>query len=84
VDNGNFVRGYFLKTWGQDITEANLDKALPYIRPHPRFKSEALVKLGNAANGMTPQEADIFNAWMSRQRLESPDSDQGRKTPQIF
>jgi hypothetical protein len=79
VDNGNFVRDYFLKTWGEDITKANLDKALPYIRPHLRFKSEALVKLENAANGMTPQEADIFDAWMSRQRLESPDSDQGKE-----
>jgi hypothetical protein len=76
VDNGNFVQDYFLKTWGEDITEANLDKALPYIRPHLKFKSEALVKLENAANGMTPQEADIFDAWMSRLRLESA-NDQG-------
>lgn len=28
---------------------------------------------------MTPQEADIFDAWMSRQRLESPVSDQGKE-----
>jgi hypothetical protein len=34
--------------------------------------------LENAANGMTPLEADIFDAWMSRQRLESPASDQGK------
>jgi hypothetical protein len=26
-----------------------------------------------------PQEADIFDAWMSRQRLESPASDQGKE-----
>jgi hypothetical protein len=79
VDNGNFVRDYFLKTWGQDITETNLDRALPYIRPHLKFKSDALVKLENAANGMTLQEAEIFDAWMSRQRLESPVSDQGKE-----
>jgi hypothetical protein len=79
VGNGNFVRDYFLKTWDEEITEANLDKALPYIRPHLKFKSDALVKLENAANGMTPQEADIFDAWMSRQRLESPVSDQGKE-----
>jgi len=58
VDNGNFVRDYFLKTWGEDITEANLDKALPYMRPHLKFKSEAYLKLEQAANGMTPQEAE--------------------------
>jgi hypothetical protein len=79
VDNGNFVRDYFLKTWGEDITEANLDKALPYIRPHLKFKSDAYLKLEQAANGMTLQEAEIFDAWMSRQRLESPDSDQGKE-----
>ena len=67
VGNGNFVRDYFLKTWGEDITEANLDKALPYMRPHLKFKSEAYLKLEQAANGMTPQEAEIFDAWMSRQ-----------------
>jgi hypothetical protein len=69
----------FLKTWGEDTTEANLDNALPYIRPHLKFKSDALVKLENAANGMALQEAEIFDAWMSRQRLESPDSDQGKE-----
>jgi hypothetical protein len=79
VDNGNFVRDYFLKTWGEDITEANLDKALPYMRPHLKFKSEAYLKLEQAANGMTPQEAEIFDAWLSRQRLESPASDQGKE-----
>jgi hypothetical protein len=79
TDNGNFVRDYFLKTWGEDITEANLDKALPYIRPHLKFKSDAYLKLEQAANGMTPQEADIFDAWLSRQRLESPASDQGKE-----
>ena len=77
VDNANFVRDYFLKTWSEDITEANLDKALPYIRPHLKFKSDAYLKLEQAANGMTPQEADIFDAWMSRQSLESPASDRG-------
>jgi hypothetical protein len=76
VGNGNFVRDYFLKTWGEDITEANLDKALPYIRPHLKFKSDAYLKLEQAANGMTPPEADIFDEWMSRQRLESA-NDQG-------
>jgi hypothetical protein len=79
VGNGNFVRDYFLKTWDEEITEANLDKALPYIRPHLKFKSEALVKLENAANGMTPQEADIVDAWMSRQGLESLASDRGKE-----
>jgi hypothetical protein len=79
TDNGNFVRDYFLKTWGEDITEANLDKALPYIRPHLKFKSDAYLKLEQAANGMTPQEAEIFDAWLSRQRLESPASDQGKE-----
>jgi hypothetical protein len=28
---------------------------------------------------MTPQEAEIFDAWLSRQRLESSDSDQGKE-----
>jgi hypothetical protein len=28
---------------------------------------------------MTPQEAEIFDTWMSRQRLESPASDQGKE-----
>jgi hypothetical protein len=79
VDTANFVRDYFLKTWGEDITEVNLDKALPYIRPHLKFKSHAYLKLEQAANGMTPQEADIFDAWLSRQQLESPVSDQGKE-----
>jgi hypothetical protein len=79
VDTANFVRDYFLKTWGEDITEVNLDKALPYIRPHLKFKSDAYLKLEQAANGMTPQEADIFDAWVSRQQLESPVSDQGKE-----
>jgi hypothetical protein len=38
VDTANFVRDYFLKTWGEDITDANLDKALPYIRPHLKIQ----------------------------------------------
>jgi hypothetical protein len=79
VDNGNFVRDYFLQTWGEDITEANLDKALPYIRPHLKFKSHAYLKLEQAANGMTPQEAEIIDAWIVRQSLESPASDHGKE-----
>jgi hypothetical protein len=78
VDNGNFVRDYFLKTWGEDITEANLDKALPYMRPHLKFKSEAYLKLEQAANGMTPQEAEIFDAWNHPQAIKA------RKTQPIF
>ena len=73
------VRMEFWRSTGEDITEANLDKALPYMRPHLKFKSEAYLKLEQAANGMTPQEAEIFDAWLSRQRLESPDSDQGKE-----
>jgi hypothetical protein len=53
------------------LTEANLDKALPYIRPHLRFKSNVLVKLENAADGITLQKAEIFDAWMSRQQSSS-------------
>ena len=79
LDNANLVRDYFLRTWGEDIKEANLDKALPQMRPFLKFKSSALVKLENTANGMTTQEADVFDAWVGRQRLEGLESDKGKE-----
>jgi hypothetical protein len=79
VDNANLVRDYFLQTWGEDIAEANLDKALPQMRPFLKFKSSALVKLEKTANSMTTQEADVFDAWVGRQRLEGLESDKGKE-----
>jgi hypothetical protein len=78
VDNANFVPDYFLTTWQQDLTEANLAAALPHIRPYLKFKTEAEVKLDKASDGMTEKETQIFNAWVQRQRLMQPlDGEQG-------
>jgi hypothetical protein len=49
------------------------------MRPFVKFKSSALVKLEKAANSMTTQEADVFDAWVGRQRLEGLESDKGKE-----
>jgi hypothetical protein len=62
VRNGEFVREYFLKTWQEDITPANLALALKQLRPHLKFATEEEIAFNNIYNTLTSAEKQAFAA----------------------
>src|SRR5258708_16206387 len=61
--NSNLVVDYFLKTWGEDITPENLQQALPQLKPHLKFHSQAEVELRKTAATADPTVAKKFAEW---------------------
>src|SRR5467141_4165165 len=63
IENANLVREYFLNTWKEPITSENLEKALPALRPHLKFKSTGRVEFEKAAR-QEPDRASQLDQWL--------------------
>ena len=59
IENANHVRDYFLKTWNEVITAETLEKALPQLRPHLKFKSVAQIEFEKAADQETERAGQL-------------------------
>jgi hypothetical protein len=62
VYNGEFVREYFLETWQEDITPANLALALKQLRPHLKFRTEDELEFNKIYNTLSAAEKQAFAA----------------------
>src|SRR5258706_5678613 len=75
--NSAFVLDYFTKTWGEDITEANLAQAFPQLRPHLKFHSKAEIELGKAATSFDDINRKKFLEWFEQQTFLVTEGEQG-------
>src|SRR5258706_14834557 len=65
--NSAFILDYFTKTWGEDITAANLALAFPQLQPHLKFHSKAEIELRKVAAGSDTVAARKFAEWFESQ-----------------
>jgi len=63
IENANLVRDYFTKTWNEVITAETLERALPALRPHLKFKSAARAEFEKAALA-EPDRAREIDQWL--------------------
>jgi hypothetical protein len=66
--NARLVARYFQETWGEDVTEANLDLAFPQLKPYLKFKSAARLEAEKAAQE-NPTIAQKFADWFDNQNV---------------
>jgi hypothetical protein len=62
VHNGEFVRNYFLTTWGADITSKTLTQAFPQLKPHLKLHTEEEIAFSDIYNTLTSTEKQAFAA----------------------
>ena len=62
VYNGEFVRNYFLTTWGADITSKTLTQAFPQLKPHLKLHTEEEIAFNDIYNTLTSAEKHAFAA----------------------
>jgi hypothetical protein len=63
IANANLVRDYFTKTWHETISAETLEKALPALRPHLKFKSAARAEFEKIASA-DPDRASQLDVWL--------------------
>src|SRR5260370_41401967 len=63
IANANLVRDYFTKTWNEQITAETLEKALPALRPHLKFKSASRVEFEKIAGAETDRASQL-DVWL--------------------
>ncbi len=63
IENANLVRDYFTKTWNEVITAETLERALPALRPHLKFKSTARLEFEKAMTA-EPDRARQLDQWL--------------------
>jgi hypothetical protein len=63
IENANLVRDYFTQTWNEVITPETLEKALPQLRPHLKFKSKAQSEFEKLAS-QEPDRASELDRWL--------------------
>lgn len=77
IDNSNLIVDYFTKTWGEDITEANLAQAFPQLKPHLKFLSESEIELRKTAAVSDPTLTTRFAEWFEKQTFIVKDGEFG-------
>jgi len=70
LDNATYIRDYFLKTWNEDITEANLTAALSVIRPHLKFHEQHEADYEKLQANMSAEERQAYKAWRGERGLK--------------
>jgi hypothetical protein len=66
IENANLVRDYFTQTWNEVITPETLEKALPQLRPHLKFKSKVQLEFEKLAS-QEPDRASELDRWLQTQ-----------------
>jgi len=61
--NADFVMNYFENTWKEVITAETLERALPALRPHLKFKSAARLEFEKIATA-EPERARQIDQWL--------------------
>jgi hypothetical protein len=61
--NADFAHEYFTKTWGEDITAANLAAAKTLILPHLHVYTPDELEFNAVLAKLNPTEAKIFQDW---------------------
>jgi hypothetical protein len=61
--NADFANEYFTKTWGEDITTANLAAAKTLILPYLKLYSADELEFNAVLTKLTPAQAQIFQDW---------------------
>jgi hypothetical protein len=61
--NADLVMNYFENTWKEVITAETLERALPALRPHLKFKSTARLEFEKAALA-EPDRARAIDQWL--------------------
>src|SRR5262249_35740113 len=72
VPTADFILNYFLNQWVEDISDANLDAALPQIRCRLKFVPENQLELGRQLRRLSPTEREAVANWNpARFRLQA-------------
>lgn len=69
--NAEFVANYFLTTWNADITEQNLELALPQLRSHLKALPPAEAEYGRLSEQLGPDYTNVIWQFLPTYRLES-------------
>jgi hypothetical protein len=64
IQNANFALEYFTKTWGEDITPANLAAAKSVILPHLKQYAQDELDFHAALAKLSPTEQEAFASWI--------------------
>jgi hypothetical protein len=75
--NAELVVDYFLNTWKQDITEANLAAAFPQLKQHLKFHSKAETDLRKATISFDEANRKKFAEWFESQTFLVKEGEQG-------
>jgi hypothetical protein len=69
IANANFALEYFTKTWGEDITPANLAAAKSVILPHLKQYAQDELEFHAALAKLSPTEQEAFASWIPPREL---------------
>jgi hypothetical protein len=76
--NANVVAKYFQETWPNDITQANLDLAMPQLRSQLNFFDSKLEqRFDQVTLELSTREYDVLGTWFEKQPLLINEGDQG-------
>lgn len=73
ADRGNaeFVVNYFTQTWNENITEENLERAYPQLRPYLKLLSKLQLEAGQLLRSLNENERAVTLHWMKSQDLRT-------------
>lgn len=68
-ENAQFVAEYFVNTWKEDMTDANLEAAFPVLQPHLKFFTPTPAQQVAKQVGIDQAQADALVSVLSRRAL---------------
>lgn len=69
-ENANLIAKYFIETWKEDITAANLDLAFPYLKPYLKFIVLTPAQEVAKQAGIDLAQATTITSVLSRRQID--------------